>query len=91
LPPPNNGMHPTADTLLLIYLQSCGAAGDAGRYGSAPSFDRLWAACAPVSVARLEGCPRGVCAAGFARRPVVFRKRARAAARLRCAITTACT
>jgi hypothetical protein len=28
----NNGMHPTADTLLLIYLQRCGAAGDAGRY-----------------------------------------------------------
>jgi hypothetical protein len=27
----NNGMHPTADTLLLIFLQSLGAAGDAGR------------------------------------------------------------
>jgi hypothetical protein len=26
---PNNGMHPTADTLLLIYLQRLGAAGDA--------------------------------------------------------------
>jgi hypothetical protein len=28
---PNNGMHPTADTLPLIYLQRLGAAGDAGR------------------------------------------------------------
>jgi hypothetical protein len=28
---PNNGMHPTADTLLLIYFQWLGAAGDAGR------------------------------------------------------------
>ena len=28
----NNGMHPTADTLLVIFLQSLGAAGDAGRY-----------------------------------------------------------
>ena len=28
---PNNGMHPTADTLLLKFLQSLGAAGDAGR------------------------------------------------------------
>jgi len=28
---PNNGMHPTADTLLVIYFQSLGAAGDAGR------------------------------------------------------------
>jgi hypothetical protein len=28
---PNNGMHPTADTLLVIYFQSRGAAGDAGR------------------------------------------------------------
>ena len=27
----NNGMHPTADTLLVIYLQRCWAAGDAGR------------------------------------------------------------
>jgi hypothetical protein len=27
----NNGMHPTADTLPLIYFQRCGAAGDAGR------------------------------------------------------------
>jgi hypothetical protein len=27
----NNGMHPTADTKILIYLQSLGAAGDAGR------------------------------------------------------------
>ena len=31
-PPPNNGMHPTADTLPVIYFQRCGAAGDAGRY-----------------------------------------------------------
>jgi hypothetical protein len=30
-PPPNNGMHPTADTLLLKFLQRLGAAGDAGR------------------------------------------------------------
>jgi hypothetical protein len=28
---PNNGMHPTADTLLLTYIGSFGAAGDAGR------------------------------------------------------------
>ena len=28
---PNNGMHPTADTHLVIYFQRCGAAGDAGR------------------------------------------------------------
>jgi hypothetical protein len=27
----NNGMHPTADTLLVKYLQSFGAAGDAWR------------------------------------------------------------
>jgi len=31
---PNNGMHPTADTLPLIYFQSFGAAGDAGREAS---------------------------------------------------------
>jgi len=30
--PPNNGMHPTADTPLVIYFQRLGAAGDAGRY-----------------------------------------------------------
>jgi hypothetical protein len=29
---PNNGMHPTADTLLLKFLQWLVAAGDAGRY-----------------------------------------------------------
>jgi hypothetical protein len=28
---PNNGMHPTADTLLAIYFQTLGAAGDAWR------------------------------------------------------------
>jgi hypothetical protein len=28
--PPNNGMHPTADTTAVIYFHSCGAAGDAG-------------------------------------------------------------
>jgi hypothetical protein len=27
----NNGMHPTADTLLVIYFQTRGAAGDAER------------------------------------------------------------
>ena len=27
----NNGMHPTADTTALKYLQGLGAAGDAGR------------------------------------------------------------
>ena len=27
----NNGMHPTADTIALKFLQKCGAAGDAGR------------------------------------------------------------
>jgi hypothetical protein len=30
--PPNNGMHPTADTLPVICFQSLGAAGDAGRW-----------------------------------------------------------
>ena len=29
--PPNNGIHPTADTLDVIYFQRCGAAGDAKR------------------------------------------------------------
>jgi hypothetical protein len=29
--PPNNGMHPTRDTLDFIYFQSLGRAGDAGR------------------------------------------------------------
>ena len=29
--PPNNGMHPTADTLLVKFLQRLVAAGDAGR------------------------------------------------------------
>ncbi len=28
---PNNGMHPTAGTLLVIFLQGAAAAGDAGR------------------------------------------------------------
>jgi hypothetical protein len=28
-PPPNNGMHPTANTLLVKFLQTLGAAGDA--------------------------------------------------------------
>jgi hypothetical protein len=28
---PNNGMHPTADTLLLKFFQRLGAAGDAER------------------------------------------------------------
>ena len=27
----NNGMHPTADTLLVMYIESHGAAGDAER------------------------------------------------------------
>ncbi len=31
---PNNGMHPTADTQLVIYSQRLGAAGDAGRSAS---------------------------------------------------------
>ena len=31
---PNNGMYPTADTLPVIFLQSRGAAGDAGRYAA---------------------------------------------------------
>jgi hypothetical protein len=34
-PPPNNGMHPTADTLFVKFLHSCGAAGDAGRWAAA--------------------------------------------------------
>jgi hypothetical protein len=32
---PNNGMHPTRDTLLLIYLQRLGRAGEARRYALA--------------------------------------------------------
>jgi hypothetical protein len=28
----NNGMHPTADTTALMFIESLGAAGDAGRY-----------------------------------------------------------
>ena len=32
--PPNNGMHPTADTLTVIYFQSFGAAGDAERWAA---------------------------------------------------------
>jgi hypothetical protein len=28
---PDNGMHPTSDTLLVMFRQSFGAAGDAGR------------------------------------------------------------
>jgi hypothetical protein len=31
MPPPNNGMHPTADTLLVKFLRRGCAAGDAGR------------------------------------------------------------
>jgi hypothetical protein len=34
-------MHPTADTMFLIYLQRCGAAGDAGRYAASESFTVL--------------------------------------------------
>jgi hypothetical protein len=30
----NNGMHPTADTMALMYIESSGAAGDAGRYAA---------------------------------------------------------
>jgi hypothetical protein len=33
-PPPNNGMHPTRDTLPLIFLKRLGRAGDAERYAS---------------------------------------------------------
>jgi hypothetical protein len=33
-PPPNNGMHPTADTTLVMLRQWLGAAGDAGRYAA---------------------------------------------------------
>jgi hypothetical protein len=29
--PPNNGMHPTADTTILMLRETLGAAGDAGR------------------------------------------------------------
>ncbi len=32
--PPNNGMHPTADTPALMYRESLGAAGDAGRWAA---------------------------------------------------------
>ena len=46
--PPNNGMHPTADTLLVMYRQRLGAAGDAGRY----------AAVLPEGMCRICG-PRG--------------------------------
>ena len=31
---PNNGMHPTADTTDFKFLQSLGAAGDAGRWAA---------------------------------------------------------
>ena len=30
----NNGLHPTADTLLVMYIESLGAAGDARRYAA---------------------------------------------------------
>ena len=30
--PPNNGMHPTADTTVVKFSEWLGAAGDAGRY-----------------------------------------------------------
>jgi hypothetical protein len=39
--PHNNGMHPTADTLLLKFPQSLVAAGDAGRYAASESFTVL--------------------------------------------------
>jgi hypothetical protein len=32
--PSNNGMHPTSDTLPVIYFQSGRRAGDAGRYAA---------------------------------------------------------
>jgi predicted FMN-binding regulatory protein PaiB len=32
----NNGMHPTADTLPLMFLHRPVAAGDAGRYAATP-------------------------------------------------------
>jgi len=32
--PPNNGMHPTRDTSLVMYPERFGRAGDAGRYAS---------------------------------------------------------
>jgi hypothetical protein len=31
---PNNGLHPTRNTLALIFLQRCWRAGDAGRYAA---------------------------------------------------------
>jgi hypothetical protein len=31
---PNNGMHPTADTPPVMYIESREAAGDAGRYAA---------------------------------------------------------
>jgi hypothetical protein len=30
--PPNNGMHPTADTTAFMLIKGLGRAGDAGRY-----------------------------------------------------------
>jgi hypothetical protein len=38
---PNNGMHPTADTNIVIYFQRCGAAGDAGRSTARPHHPLL--------------------------------------------------
>ena len=36
---PNNDMHPTRDTQLVMYNQSCGRAGDAGHW--AASLEKL--------------------------------------------------
>jgi hypothetical protein len=58
-------MHPTADTNDVILRQRCRAAGDAGRYGSAPGSDDLQAAFAPLNVARLDRYPHGVGNAPF--------------------------
>jgi len=35
----NNGMHPTADTTAFKFLQTLGAAGDAGRYAASPELE----------------------------------------------------
>ena len=54
-PQPNNGMHPTADTLLVSYLQTLGAAGDAGRYAA------VWQEGTGLRGAQLATTYRGSC------------------------------
>jgi hypothetical protein len=52
-PPHNNGMHPTRDTHLVIYLQSCGRAGDAGRWAASTMMKTFLTL---IVVAQLGAC-----------------------------------